>query len=811
MSEKLLIIAEKPSAAKNFAKALGGTSGTFNGDEYTIIPLHGHILENPVPDEVALPEYKQIVGKFSQLKGIPWNPSWFDFNKKVPKNESNNRTLRDINRYLKQGYIPVVASDIDESGEGDLLVWEVLIYLDYQGKVYREYHLDESVKEIQKSITNKKEITREDPVFKMAFARSGMDYLTQQLTRVATMGIQEKGYKLPSPVPMGRLKSVMLAILGDQENAIKAYTPSSEFESRYKLDNLILKRKGVTRFKTKEEWDAEGLPEQSRVKEVRQVPGKTIPPKAFTLSKLAGAMSKKGMKVKQFQDTYQKMYEAGYVSYPRTEDNFISPEQFQDVLPHVDTVLNLLSLPSAAFTHRAPRSTHVKTGGAHGALRFGEKIPNTVSELDSQFGKYASDIYKLVSERFLMMFLEDTEWIRYEYETIDTAEPFKGSIKIITKQGVVDPDDTDDKPEMTLPDTSKKADIYPHEVKSVKPATPTTDWLMNQLDKVDVGTGATRVSTLSSLSGMKETYPIKEGKTLALSSMGWVGYQSAQGTTIGSVEGTRYITKLATDVKEGKDVNDALTAITEIITKDVDIIRGNPFDLDQFNFQKAKPKAEGMWNGQQVSFNAQYMDYVFTDEDIAALLAGKEISFTVTGKDKKPAKIKGSLDNLEYKGHKYVGFKGQWVREGYVQGVWQGKNVTIKGSFMDHTFTEKELETLFAGGEVTITTHKDGKTYEGIVGKIEVQEYKGNKFVGYKARFPEKEGYAKGIWKGKEVRFKASFMGYDFTEGDIKSLLEGNSITFKGKKKNGDSTEITGELKNKTYKGRKYVGFDPGW
>lgn len=810
MSEKLLIIAEKPSAAKNFAKALGGKSGTFDGDTYTLVPLHGHILENPVPDETALPEYKQTVGKFSQLKGIPWDPSWFDFNKKVPKGDSSNRTLRDIDRYLKDGYIPVIASDIDESGEGDLIVWEVLNYLNYNGKVYREYHLDESVKGFQKAMRNKKEVTSDDPVFKMAFARSNMDYLTQQLTRVSTMGIQGKGYKLPSPVPMGRLKSVLLVILGDQEKAIKAYKPSSEFESRYKLDNLVLTRKGVTRFKTKEEWDAEGLPEQSRVKEVRQVPGKTIPPKAFTLSKLAGAMSKKGMRVKQFQDTYQKMYEAGYVSYPRTEDNFVSPEQFNEALPHVDTVLNLLSLPSAAFTHREPRPTHVKTGGAHGALRFGEKIPAKVSDLDSQFGKFASDIYKLVSERFLMMFLEDTEWVRREYETLDTGEPFKGSVKIITKQGVVDPED-DDKPDTVLPNTNNKAELYPHEVKSVKPATPTTDWLLNQLEKVDVGTGATRVSTLSSLSGSKESYPIKEGKTLALSTMGWIGYQAAQGTTIGSVEGTRYITKLAKDVKDGKHPQEVLTAISDVIAKDVDVINGNPLDLDGFGLQKAKPKAEGVWNGRDVAFNAQYMDYVFTDEDIDALLAGKEITITVTGKDKKKAKVKGALADLEYKGRAYVGFKGQWVREGYVQGVWQGKQVTIKGSFMDHVFTEQELETLFNGGEVTITTHKNGTTYKDIKGKLEVQEYNGNKFIGYKARFPQKEGYVSGVWKGKKVTFKGSFMGHTFTEGEIKLLLTGTPITFKAKKKNGETMEVTGELQNKTYKGKKFVGFDPGW
>ena len=53
--EKLLIIAEKPSAARNFSAALGGTSGTFEGNPYVIVNLLGHILEHGTPVETAYP------------------------------------------------------------------------------------------------------------------------------------------------------------------------------------------------------------------------------------------------------------------------------------------------------------------------------------------------------------------------------------------------------------------------------------------------------------------------------------------------------------------------------------------------------------------------------------------------------------------------------------------------------------------------------------------------------------------------------------------------------------------------------------
>src|SRR5699024_9078465 len=99
--------------------------------------------------------------------------------------------------------------------------------------------------------------TLEDPAYRKSNARTNMDYLTQQLTRVATKRVVDAGYTLPvktvkigrknkrvmNVVPMGRLKSVILREIGDQEKRIKSYKPSSVFESRYKLGDLVLSAK----------------------------------------------------------------------------------------------------------------------------------------------------------------------------------------------------------------------------------------------------------------------------------------------------------------------------------------------------------------------------------------------------------------------------------------------------------------------------------------------------------------------------------------------------------------------------------------
>lgn len=46
-----LILAEKPSAARNFAKALGGKTGNYAGTEYKITNLRGHVMGLLPPDK----------------------------------------------------------------------------------------------------------------------------------------------------------------------------------------------------------------------------------------------------------------------------------------------------------------------------------------------------------------------------------------------------------------------------------------------------------------------------------------------------------------------------------------------------------------------------------------------------------------------------------------------------------------------------------------------------------------------------------------------------------------------------------------
>lgn len=811
--EKLLIIAEKPSAARNFQSALGGSSGTFGEDMYVIVNLFGHVLAHETPEKTAFPQFKETVGGFGNLENLPWNHKWFDFSKKVPSGRDvakSRAVIADIKGYLQEGYIPVIACDLDAMGEGDLLADEVLQYVGYRGKVYREYHADETPSSFTKALREKKDVTSGNDAVVTATTRQTLDFLTQQLVRAATVTIQTKGYRLPRPVPVGRLQSTIMAMVGDQIKALAEYKPSSVWESRYNLDDiLILSAPDMPQFKTKEEWDPGSLPAEARVREVKATPGRTAPPKALSLTALGKIMAGKGISAKRTMELCQKMYEDAVLTYPRTEDNFITPEQFQESLRTLDTVIRLLGMDPGIFAHRQPRKTHVKEGGSHGALRPGVNIPADVASLDAKYGNGAASVYRVVAERFLMMFLEDTEWVRHDYETVGTEPVFTGSIRIVTRKGVTDPDEDADDVKTALPDLNHMAKLYAHEVKSTAPQKPTEGWLLGQLIKHNVGTPSTQVPTVGRMIGPDGNFPMNHGKkasdALVLTPIGVVGWQVANGISLGTPECTRKYESMVKDVVAGKMSQDTCyEQFTATLKDDIDAIYGMSFNFDSLGFEKTPEKALGIWQGETVKIPVSHAGHTFTKDELDRLFAGEAVEFSGKDFNGNPIPVGVKLAKMTYKGKPYVGFQDQ----AYHYGVFGGEEIKFKRTFMGHRFSDEECETLLSGGTVAFTgTNREGQAQE-LSGKLEKQKTEsGTTYWGVKVQFPLREGYVRGVFKKQEATIKGSWSDHVFTQDEVDRLFAGETISVLYTAKDGHQKTASGKLEWQTFQGRKFLGF----
>lgn len=699
------ILVEKPSAARNFAKALGGMKGTYNGEEYVIVAARGHLYELAKPD-AQVPA--SLVAQYSSwdLSKLPWNET--DFSWRRERQKDTAAVLKDLKSVLGSVDEICCAGDVDPSGEGFLISAEILEELKLRPKkLSRLYFVDESIKEIQKGFVNRKPIPdfRQHDEYMMAWFRTRWDFLSMQFTRVASKCGDGK-----SVLRQGRLKSAMVVLVGDQLKLVDGYQKIPFYQNRFRDENGVV-------YTNPEE------PTYPRPEDVPQVyhgsavvvDSKTMktsaPPKFMDLASLSAKLAAKGAKAKEVLSIYQKMYESQILSYPRTEDKVVTPEQFNDLLPKVDAIAKLVGVDPGLLTHRTPRSTHVKTGGAHGANRPGLNVPRSLDDLD-QFGRWARDIYILLAKSYLASLAED-----YEYEVqkghVKDYPKFVGSVSVPKKPGwkaVYGTDlDEDDENGDNAKGLGTQAEPFVFEGFPPKPAAPTMKWLMSQLEKHDVGTGATRTSTYAEVTSEKSKYPLlidKRGK-ISMSEYGEMSYTLLPGTHIGDLKITERVQQQMRDIAAGKaSAEDCLREIRQMVVDDIETMKANSKNIKKGSIDMAgnfadKEYYEGTWRGKQVKFNRVFRGHRFTDDECERLLAGEEIEvLNLKAKTGSTYGVVGALDNLEFNGHKYVGF----AQKGFV-----GEN-KVPAAWCGHTFTQDELTALEAGVELEITDAVSKKT-----------------------------------------------------------------------------------------------------
>lgn len=750
------ILCEKPSAMRNFAKALGGQSGTYNGEQYVLACARGHLYEFKNPSEqvsAALsPRYKSWA-----VANLPWDEADFKWDYRTQPDVSD--TLRSIRQTLGKCDELVVACDVDPSGEGFGIAAEVFIELGLRPKKFsRMYFMDEAAVSIQKAFKTRKVVPdlRRDPEYLMYYYRSRWDMLSMQWTRIS-LAVSDG----QSVIRQGRLKSAMVKIVGDGLKALAEYKPIPFFQNKFKDENgVVYTSKDEPTFDAKEKVPNTYI-SSPVVKDKTEIKH-TVPPKLLDLATMSSRLASKGYKSKQILDTYQKMYESQVVSYPRTEDKVITPEQFNELLPKIDAIAKLVGVDTGLLTHRSARSTHVKTGGAHGANRPGLNVPKDLASL-SQYGPGAKEIYVMLAKNYLAMLAED-----YIYESqkghVQKYPSFVGSAQVPKSMGwkQVFDDDADVPDDENVKGIGTHADPFVFEGVNPKPPTPTMKWLMQQLEKYDVGTGATRTSTYSDVTNDKAKNPLlidTRGK-ITMARCGEMSYQLLPGTHIGDLSLTEKVFGDMKLIAAGKkDPEEGLHEIQQFVRDDIEVMTKNgalmrknlgvSLSSGSGNSGQVKDKYSGMWNGKSVSFNRVFGGHRFTDQECEDLCNGKEVRLIGLQGKNGTYNAKGVLADQVYKGVKFVGF-------------------SITGYLND-----------------------DGTDKVSSSGGASSSEY------------------ATGIWKKKQVRFKREFGGHRFTDDEVEALLKGKEISFQAVSSNtGNPYTAKGKLANKVYNGVKYVGFD---
>ena len=758
---KVVIITEKPSAAKNFAAALGGKSGTYKGEKYQIVNAVGHVYELLPPNEQTRDEELAEKLKVWNVKNLPWKAE--DIQWRLGVQHGKSGVVSELKKAMASASEIVMACDVDPTGEGDKISGDIILQAGMENKkISRMNFLDEAKSSLQKAFEERTVIPslKDYGPLKMAEFRSRFDYLFGlQSTRLITLKSGQR-----TVVRQGRLKSPITLLVGDQLKAYESYVKKPFFQNRFKDENGVI----YTDPEEQKYDKASDVPTtftDSAVVRDSSTMKSTKPPKLIDLAELSARLAPRGMKPKAVLAVYQKMYEAGVVSYPRTEDKTITSEQFKEMLPLIDKIAAVVGVDTAGLTHRQPRSTHVKDAGAHGANRPGPNVPGSLKELDSRFGAGASAIYDILARSFLAMVSED-----YEYEQqkghVEKYPSYVGVSNVPKKAGwkAVYDADADDEDEGSAEGLGTKASPFVHEGANTRPPHPTIKWLIKQLEKRNVGTGATRTSTISEVSTGKSALLNESKSKLTLTDVGKIAYHMLPKTHIGSLDMTESVHGWMKEIAEGKrDIDETLSIVEKWVSEDSETMAANALVMAKELGITAPEYVDLTWEGEPKRFKRTWAGHRFTDDEVSKLIAGEEIEIEAKAKSGKTFTAKGKLGAGEYNGKPTFGFQMSEIVGGKEKatGVHKptGETVSFNKEWAGHTFTDEEIERLLDGEEISFTAKaKSGKNFEAR-GRLEKQKYEGREFWGFKLD-----------------TVPTSWAGHTFSESERATLRRGGEV-----------------------------------
>lgn len=583
----VIIVAEKPSAARKFGKALGGSQGAYRGTRYRICALRGHLLEFAEPKEQVDASKARRYASW-RAADLPWDPddlSW----EKVFRDASCKEVAERLARALQGADEACIATDDDPTGEGELLAWEALEWCGWDGRVTRMHFVDEEPGSVRAAFEGRVPIPSmaEDGDYRKAEARSRWDFLSMQLTRAATDVARSAGHDVL--LRQGRLKSVMVSLVGDQQRAHDEYVRRPFYEARFRdAAGNVLARKEPERHDVADAVDLSGLGPSPVVVDGRER-RRTAPRRLLDLASLSSLLAPRGHSADEVLKAYQRMYEDGIVSYPRTEDRTVTPEQFAELSPLTSRICAVVGVDEALLTHRDPRPTHVRAVGAHGANRPGPNVPSTLRELE-RYGAAGPDIYYALARSWLATLAEDHEWDLVRAHVRDHPD-FVGEARVTASRGFLDVFDPEAADEGTAnrQEWASPAKPYVHEGANRRPQRPTQRWLMRRLERHAVGTGATRTSVFAeACSGGTPLMEERKG-VVALTEAGRLSWALTRGCEIASPEATERLLADMERIGRGElDPGEPIAAVAGLVERDLARMRANAASLPPAALRKGK-------------------------------------------------------------------------------------------------------------------------------------------------------------------------------------------------------------------------------
>lgn len=417
MAKKVLIIAEKPSAARAIADALGGFSrreGYLESEQYYLSWAIGHLVELKSPEE-----YDAKWKRWS-LEHLPMLPSFFDL-KVTTKTRSQFEVL---SRLIRSASALINACDAAREGE---LIFRYICQMARATQPARRLWVSSLTREaIRKAFADLRPEADYERLYQSARCRAQGDWLVgMNATRAFTV-------KWGELLSVGRVQTPTLALLVRREREITAFQPEEYWEVFADFatpDGRKYRGKwfgpGGDRLKQAAEAEAIAARVKARpgiIESAEETPASERPPQLYDLTALQREANKRfGLTAAATLKAAQSLYEAKLITYPRTDSRYLN----RDLVKTLPAVLkaaggqpefrSLVAGARVDLVHPGNRRVvdDSKVSDHHAVIPTTE-APGTLSAVEAK-------IYNLVMRRFLAQFYPEARYL--DTEVITRVDP----------------------------------------------------------------------------------------------------------------------------------------------------------------------------------------------------------------------------------------------------------------------------------------------------------------------------------------------------------------------------------------------------
>ena len=330
----IAIIAEKPSLARNIVAGIGEMkkkNGYFENSEYIVTWAFGHLFSLcDIEDYSPLPSESR---KWT-LDNLPCFPDKFRFRlKKDDKGKEDDgvkKQFETIKALLNRKDVDKIVNAGDSDREGEIIVRLCVNNALSENKpFYRLWLPDQTPQTVSKALSEMKEEKEYENLANEGFSRTYIDWLYGvNLTRYASI-------KTGTLLRVGRVIIPIVKAIYDRDLEIENFKPEIYYAlvSKAKTNGEVIELTSKYKFSAAEKAKAERCCERMNVLEAVVTDKKSkkeilFPGKLYSLTKLQNFLGKKyKMPMEKSLSIVQKLYENGYVSYPRTNSEYLATNE----------------------------------------------------------------------------------------------------------------------------------------------------------------------------------------------------------------------------------------------------------------------------------------------------------------------------------------------------------------------------------------------------------------------------------------------------------------------------------------------------